>query len=104
MSRSLASLQLRSSCCPTRNPYTTLFRSVPPGERGDGHHLHVTRGMHGFFRRRSEPGLRGSSRDRTAVKLLRALMIGFVLRSEEHTSELQSRQYLVCRRPLEKKK
>src|SRR3712207_9559183 len=25
-------------------------------------------------------------------------------RSEEHTSELQSRQYLVCRLPLEKKK
>src|SRR5438445_9809883 len=27
-----------------------------------------------------------------------------VTRSEEHTSELQSRQYLVCRLPLEKKK
>src|SRR5947209_20200722 len=26
------------------------------------------------------------------------------VRSEEHTAELQSRQYLVCRRPLEKKK
>src|SRR3712207_8078998 len=29
---------------------------------------------------------------------------GRVLRSEEHTSELQSRQYLVCRLLLEKKK
>src|SRR3712207_7369659 len=29
---------------------------------------------------------------------------GFALRSEEHTSELQSRQYLVCRLLLEKKK
>src|SRR3712207_8163134 len=29
---------------------------------------------------------------------------GMVLRSEEHTSELQSRQYLVCRLLLEKKK
>src|SRR5947209_12430994 len=28
----------------------------------------------------------------------------YVLRSEEHTSELQSRQYLVCRLLLEKKK
>src|SRR3712207_7741803 len=28
----------------------------------------------------------------------------FVFRSEEHTSELQSRQYLVCRLLLEKKK
>ena len=30
--------------------------------------------------------------------------IHFFLRSEEHTSELQSRQYLVCRLLLEKKK
>src|SRR3712207_7870441 len=30
--------------------------------------------------------------------------IGGALRSEEHTSELQSRQYLVCRLLLEKKK
>src|SRR3712207_7552828 len=33
-----------------------------------------------------------------------ALTGGFYLRSEEHTSELQSRQYLVCRLLLEKKK
>src|SRR3712207_8783824 len=32
------------------------------------------------------------------------LLIVLVLRSEEHTSELQSRQYLVCRLLLEKKK
>src|SRR3712207_8721730 len=32
------------------------------------------------------------------------LWLGLVLRSEEHTSELQSRQYLVCRLLLEKKK
>src|SRR3712207_7349223 len=31
-------------------------------------------------------------------------MDGYQLRSEEHTSELQSRQYLVCRLLLEKKK
>src|SRR3712207_7584158 len=31
-------------------------------------------------------------------------VIPFVVRSEEHTSELQSRQYLVCRLLLEKKK
>src|SRR3712207_9008255 len=30
-------------------------------------------------------------------------VISYVLRSEEHTSELQSRQYLVCRLLLEKK-
>src|SRR3712207_7124566 len=33
-----------------------------------------------------------------------AFFMGFYLRSEEHTSELQSRQYLVCRLLLEKKK
>src|SRR3712207_7601575 len=33
-----------------------------------------------------------------------ALMGGLFSRSEEHTSELQSRQYLVCRLLLEKKK
>src|SRR3712207_8722085 len=31
-------------------------------------------------------------------------VVGLVVRSEEHTSELQSRQYLVCRLLLEKKK
>src|SRR3712207_8023132 len=35
---------------------------------------------------------------------LLGLRTGFFLRSEEHTSELQSRQYLVCRLLLEKKK
>src|SRR5258707_9684408 len=36
--------------------------------------------------------------------LLRRLSIASRMRSEEHTSELQSRQYLVCRLLLEKKK
>src|SRR3712207_7347070 len=35
---------------------------------------------------------------------VRAECLEFALRSEEHTSELQSRQYLVCRLLLEKKK
>src|SRR5947209_8788838 len=37
-------------------------------------------------------------------KTIRVLDPNYVLRSEEHTSELQSRQYLVCRLLLEKKK
>src|SRR3712207_7892965 len=44
----------------------------------------------------------GSER-RETVRSLSAVGAG-VLRSEEHTSELQSRQYLVCRLLLEKKK
>src|SRR3712207_212399 len=45
-------------------------------------------------------GMGGVQRGRHAADLLRA---GADLRSEEHTSELQSRQYLVCRLLLEKK-
>src|SRR5947209_14538832 len=40
----------------------------------------------------------------TILRLYEALGIEVVIRSEEHTSELQSRQYLVCRLLLEKKK
>src|SRR3712207_2100589 len=39
-----------------------------------------------------------------ALLLVFAVVIFFWMRSEEHTSELQSRQYLVCRLLLEKKK
>src|SRR5436309_16120340 len=56
-------------------PYTTLFRSVRAGGRVLGRH-----------RRLGRPG--GARH----------------LRSEEHTSELQSRENLVCRLLLEKKK
>src|SRR3712207_9594667 len=38
-----------------------------------------------------------------AVRALEHELAGGVVRSEEHTSELQSRQYLVCRLLLEKK-
>src|SRR5947209_12475985 len=52
-------------------------------------------------------GLRVDGRQhRVAVRRLRrpAVQHGQPHRSEEHTSELQSRQYLVCRLLLEKKK
>src|SRR3712207_9197566 len=39
-----------------------------------------------------------------SLKLKASLLIHNLTRSEEHTSELQSRQYLVCRLLLEKKK
>src|SRR5690625_7018937 len=63
-------------------PYTTLFRS-----RGDGGGL--PRGRRGADDRLPGPLLPGR---------------GEVDRSEEHTSELQSRGHLVCRLLLEKKK
>src|SRR5258707_5955932 len=71
-------------------PYTTLFRSA-------GDH------------RRRRDRRRGDSReaqgaDRQGRRLGRAAWrLSGVPRSEEHTSELQSRQYLVCRLLLEKK-
>src|SRR3712207_7427449 len=78
-------------------PYTTLFRS----HRGRGVALHRlvvhVYLVDGRGRRRDE-GLNGRGVAEPADE--RALE----LRSEEHTSELQSRQYLVCRLLLEKKK
>src|SRR3712207_8018125 len=81
-------------------PYTTLFRSAPAGARQPHAPAHV-----------GEPALRSrprfGPRGRVGRGLYRAACLpgpDFGRRSEEHTSELQSRQYLVCRLLLEKKK
>src|SRR3712207_7689237 len=86
-------------------PYTTLFRSR--GARAEGEsdvgEVHVGgAGVHGAERR---PAVHLHARD-LAVRQLRDAggSRRAVGRSEEHTSELQSRQYLVCRLLLEKKK
>src|SRR3712207_7357236 len=75
-------------------PYTTLFRStegsVPPGNAQDPViRPHV----------KSSPAFRWQYDTASTYPVKRNLR-----RSEEHTSELQSRQYLVCRLLLEKKK
>src|SRR3712207_7788014 len=106
-------LMIRRPPRSTLFPYTTLFRSVGvlldgqqlqpgagpehrredrrrlPGERllGDLQHPHVL------------PGELGG-----AAEVVGAGFAAAAARSEEHTSELQSRQYLVCRLLLEKKK
>src|SRR3712207_7971384 len=78
-------------------PYTTLFRS------GLGEHLTLET----FQARQAE--LAGLLK-REPLLLIGGFFLVYVavtalsLRSEEHTSELQSRQYLVCRLLLEKKK
>src|SRR3712207_6910285 len=76
-------------------PYTTLFRSTQP-ELGRGVDRLAGHGHHA--------GQADDVDDRPALP--REQREGGVreLRSEEHTSELQSRQYLVCRLLLEKKK
>src|SRR5436190_6418751 len=79
-------------------PYTTLFRSVPlSGDRRSAHRVGV--GQHGDAgggNRASDPR-RGADRGRAARE-------ENLVRSEEHTSELQSHSDLVCRLLLEKKK
>src|SRR3712207_7283989 len=89
-------------------PYTTLFRSLSIPARTILQQVHFYRGEH-------------EQVVALATTNLAALPSGLVsqdfglaappsmydrgrLRSEEHTSELQSRQYLVCRLLLEKKK
>src|SRR2546425_4579071 len=75
-------------------PYTTLFRSRGPGARG-------RRGARAGARcRREARPLRLTLPDADARDVRRAVRT----RSEEHTSELQSLAYLVCRLLLEKKK
>src|SRR3712207_8067046 len=81
-------------------PYTTLFRSGRAGNVGadrvpDRQH---PVGRDGIPGRNLRGQLQGLIVDRP-VRLARVID----LRSEEHTSELQSRQYLVCRLLLEKK-
>src|SRR5437879_11095186 len=67
-------------------PYTTLFRSPAVG----------TFSQYGFV---------GSEAEAEAIRSYLAVEAeGDALRSEEHTSELQSPMYLVCRLLLEKKK
>src|SRR3712207_6903762 len=77
-------------------PYTTLFRSAVAHRQLVGR-AHTRPGV------TAEPGWRRrwSIRKRDAEPCAAARQH---LRSEEHTSELQSRQYLVCRLLLEKKK
>src|SRR3712207_7835469 len=89
-------------------PYTTLFRSKDiPMNTGTVKWYNDQKGF-GFI----QPDNGGKDVFVHATALERAGMRGLVegqkvafdtQRSEEHTSELQSRQYLVCRLLLEKK-
>src|SRR3712207_8859851 len=78
-------------------PYTTLFRSVAGVVRVDLEAQPVAAGCDGPAP--EVPHLAAASRSIHDQQLRVTER-----RSEEHTSELQSRQYLVCRLLLEKKK
>src|SRR3712207_8302034 len=77
-------------------PYTTLFRSCGTRPRG----AIVLFGIGGERAAAGTASIEQGSSDR--AELDRRLP-RLEHRSEEHTSELQSRQYLVCRLLLEKK-
>src|SRR3712207_8796098 len=85
-------------------PYTTLFRSQHLQRRAEGDP--VARRAVVVLVPRQEEERRHRLRCLVAVQLQRegAAVGADGRRSEEHTSELQSRQYLVCRLLLEKKK
>src|SRR3712207_7553276 len=89
-------------------PYTTLFRSEVDGDL----HLVVREQL---VERRVDLAVEQSGERARALRVevgcadepervVREERLDVALRSEEHTSELQSRQYLVCRLLLEKKK
>src|SRR3712207_8475213 len=88
-------------------PYTTLFRSqVAPDNSRKLEQVRVRLPVR--FRIVSQVEPVDACRDPGHVRLQKEMLLGLgdepEDRSEEHTSELQSRQYLVCRLLLEKKK
>src|SRR5690349_24188137 len=97
------SLRLRRPPRSTLFPYTTLFRSVRFAERAgrDGALArgHAPREGEGCAAREAPPPLPHALPGARPEGQRRA-----PARSEEHTSELQSRRDLVCRLLLEKKK
>src|SRR5205823_13450693 len=91
-------LDLPPPLTPTLFPYTTLFRS-PRSPPGCPAALRWTRRAH-----RRPPHSPADARSSAARRATRAFWWRYSRRSEEHTSELQSLAYLVCRLLLEKKK
>src|SRR3712207_8835480 len=99
-------LMIRRPPRSTLFPYTTLFRSPErlaefnrrmAGETGPALGEAIRTLKQGYAEKPPTVATRKASE--TALEAINA-----ALRSEEHTSELQSRQYLVCRLLLEQKK
>src|SRR3712207_8610308 len=96
MNESCFFLMIRRPPRSTLFPYTTLFRSDCKSTEVEEEHHHEAvapperRMQHVGHGVDTQPISMGTKHDR-------------MQRSEEHTSELQSRQYLVCRLLLEKK-
>src|SRR3712207_7631359 len=80
-------------------PYTTLFRSHDEAGTWSLANSSLDPMNRGTLMSLQNTTYRGTARHRAEDDLFH-----YDRRSEEHTSELQSRQYLVCRLLLEKKK
>src|SRR5690606_41493885 len=103
LSSPLCVVMMRRPPEPTLFPYTTLFRSTPPakstkrgGSVGSTRQCprSVTLPLHEV----------SAQWELARDSFTERLVVGAHFRSEEHTSELQSRENLVCRLLLEKKK
>src|SRR3712207_8886106 len=79
-------------------PYTTLFRSGGPSRPGSSYDEEDQLDRRVASANAAATDVRGVGSRAGSATVVRGP------RSEEHTSELQSRQYLVCRLLLEKKK
>src|SRR3712207_8160218 len=87
-------------------PYTTLFRSQREDLARQREALVNVReaAAVGYTTNPNQLRVGWGAADRAAVITTEPISAEVEARSEEHTSELQSRQYLVCRLLLEKKK
>src|SRR2546427_4418103 len=89
-------------------PYTTLFRSWRIGdtlEAGNAAHIHDVGCSFAFDNVHAvQVNAEGTAAVHGKLTQLRRQREGLPMRSEEHTSELQSQSNLVCRLLLEKKK
>src|SRR3712207_7780924 len=81
-------------------PYTTLFRSIGTVSVRVLTSVAIVSGLSSSS---LSAGLQGAPQTTVTPELLEPVDQPLDPRSEEHTSELQSRQYLVCRLLLEKK-
>src|SRR5258707_6076437 len=85
-------------------PYTTLFRSCQAHSRSNKHETSTARRSSTPLPPQPRQAPRESADQRSSPARPELGAAGAEGRSEEHTSELQSRQYLVCRLLREKEK
>src|SRR3712207_7359252 len=95
-------LMIRRPPRSTLFPYTTLFRSVFVGDAERERLKDNVDSLKELAQNLTKQGK--NFRTFPLIMQYNKIDLPSALRSEEHTSELQSRQYLVCRLLLEKKK